>query len=111
MPTYDYACHRCGTFSLMRPMSQHNSDQACPTCGAPSARIITAVPSFGMMNGAARLAHATNERSAHAPQSSATLERKRHGPGCSCCRPNSGKAAQAGGKKSFPSARPWMISH
>jgi putative FmdB family regulatory protein len=37
-----------------------------------------------------------------------------HGPGCSCCsggarRSRTAKAAD--GKKSFPSARPWMISH
>ena len=58
-------------------------------------------------------AHATNERSAHAPK---TLDQYKasHGAGCGCC--SSKKPARLmtqtrSGAKSFPTARPWMISH
>jgi hypothetical protein len=62
------------------------------------------------MDGATRNAHATNERSAHAPKSSKSLG---HGSGCSCCSGKKPSKAiyRADGGKTFPSARPWMISH
>jgi putative FmdB family regulatory protein len=111
MPTYDYGCRSCGTFSRIRPMSQRNTDQACPNCVMPSPRVIVAVPGFSTMKSSTRLAHATNERSAHAPQSSTARAYETHSPGCGCCRVGSTKTAQAGGKKGFPTERPWMISH
>jgi hypothetical protein len=55
------------------------------------------------MEAGLKAAHATNERSRHAP-------RRSHGPGCGCCAPKKAAAAPAAAK-GFPAARPWMISH
>jgi hypothetical protein len=59
-----------------------------------------------------RLAHATNERSAHAPATLSRMEAS-HGAGCGCCSGQSLRAGKRGksGAKSFPGSRPWMISH
>jgi hypothetical protein len=38
----------------------------------------------------------------------------RHGAGCGCCAPKkTGRTVKRGknGAKSFPSSRPWMLSH
>lgn len=109
MPFYDYECRACGPFTEMRPMAEAAEPQPCPVCGGLAARAILRVPNFATMDGAARIAHATNERSAHAPKRSGG-----HGPGCSCC---GGKAKPSrtlrrpDGAKSFPASRPWQISH
>jgi len=65
-----------------------------------------------------RQAHATNERSQHAPQTSRNsgegYARLRHPSGCGCCSPGSKRSATVtapNGAKAFPSKRPWMISH
>jgi hypothetical protein len=75
-------------------------------------RVILTAPHFACMPADRRKAHATNERSSNAPK---TLNEYKasHGPGCGCC---SGKASRLvtktrSGAKSFPTARPWMISH
>jgi hypothetical protein len=74
--------------------------------------VLLTAPRMSLMASDIRTAHATNEKSAHAPKSS-----KAHGAGCSCC---SGKSVGGSkrlvkqgrdGSKSFPTARPWMISH
>jgi hypothetical protein len=59
-----------------------------------------------------RQAHAVNERSTHAPQRLADIKAK-HGPGCGCCGSLASRRVKRGknGSKSFPSSRPWMISH
>jgi len=55
-------------------------------------------------------AHGINERAADSPK-----RLSQHGPGCACCSGKSGKGRSTlrlpDGSKSFPSARPWMISH
>jgi putative FmdB family regulatory protein len=100
MPTYEYACRRCGHFEAVRPMAEYDLPEACPDCGQASPRTLT-LPSFASMDAGQRIARSVNERSANAPRSSAA-----HRPGCSCCRP-----AKPGAAKGFPGARPWMISH
>jgi hypothetical protein len=60
-----------------------------------------------------RLAHATNEKSASEPSTLSGLKRV-HGNGCSCCsgrslRPK--KSSDRPAAKSFPTRRPWMLSH
>jgi putative FmdB family regulatory protein len=115
MPVYDYLCERCGPFSDMRPMADCDRPNACPRCGRAAPRAFLTAPYLAAMPAGRRLAHATNERSAHAP---ATLSRMKasHGAGCGCC---SGQSLHAGtrgksgesGAKSFPGSRPWMISH
>ena len=55
---------------------------------------------------------AINERSAHAPKTLAEYKAS-HGPGCGCCstKPSRLVRKTKSGAKSFPTARPWMISH
>ncbi|MEZ5729036.1 MAG: zinc ribbon domain-containing protein [Burkholderiaceae bacterium] len=112
MPTYDYRCERCGPFSTLRTIARRNDPCVCPSCGAPSARELLAAPMTALMSADARVAHATNERSAHAPYASGS-GRYRHLPGCSCCSPGKrrGTLVSPGGAKSFPGSRPWQISH
>jgi putative FmdB family regulatory protein len=109
MPTYDYDCPVCGPFTAPRPMAEFELPHDCPSCGAQAPRVVLTAPSLAGMNQARRLAAATNERSSHEPRRS-----KSHAPGCGCCSGGKlapGKAKQAPAIKSFPSARPWMISH
>jgi hypothetical protein len=71
-------------------------------------------PTLATMDGATRSAHATNERAANAPMTSAEYAaRHKHGPGCGCCsgKPSKSTVRAADGSKAFPTKRPWMISH
>jgi len=100
MPVYEYLCDDCGPFTDLRPMAECDAPQDCPHCDSTSPRVILTAPNFFCMSSDKRKAHATNERS--------------HGPGCGCC--SSGKPSRLvkktrAGSKSFPTARPWMISH
>jgi len=112
MPTYEYECEDCGAFTQMRPMSQCDLPSECPQCGAMAPRAFLTAPYFAGMSAERRLAFATNERSAHAPRTLASLGGK-HGAGCACCSPTSSRKVKRGrnGAKSFPSTRPWMLSH
>jgi putative FmdB family regulatory protein len=112
MPVYDYLCGRCGPFTETRPMAEYDAAQDCPHCGEAAPRALLTAPHFAAISTERRLAHATNERSAHAP--STLLQMKSaHGAGCACCSGKSMRRTKRGknGAKSFPSARPWMISH
>lgn len=100
MPTYAYDCAECGGFDALRPLAEYDLPAACPGCGQACARALT-LPHVAGMDGAQRVAAATNERSAHAPRST-----RMHGGGCACCTPK-----RPGAAKGFPAARPWMISH
>jgi putative FmdB family regulatory protein len=112
MPVYDYLCHDCGSFTDMRPMAECDEPGDCPKCASASPRAILHAPNFLCMPAEQRKAHATNERSVHAPK---TLKEYKasHGPGCGCCsgKPSRLVAKTKSGAKSFPTARPWMISH
>jgi putative FmdB family regulatory protein len=110
MPVYDYLCAECGPFSELKPMSAWNDPCNCPVCDRASERAILHSPFIAGMDAAKRAAIGINERSAHEPQSS--RDRSAHRAGCACCRPLSGRTVKSpSGAKSFPSARPWMISH
>lgn len=113
MPTYEYACDSCGDFATLRPLALRNEPCACPDCGQDSPRVMLSAPRLGVMASATRAAHATNERAAHAPQSSKDYVRLKHPAGCGCCSTSkpSKTMTSAAGSKTFPSARPWMISH
>jgi putative FmdB family regulatory protein len=112
MPVYDYLCSDCGPFTDLRPMSECDAPLQCPGCSVLAPRAFLTAPYFSCMSTERRLAHATNERSAHAPQRLADMKAK-HGAGCSCCGGLSSRKVKRGkgGAKSFPSSRPWMISH
>ncbi len=104
MPSYDYLCAACGPFTAVRPMVAYAEPQDCPECGQSCGRAMLTGPGISSMSPGQRTAHATNERSAHAPRLSSAGP---HRAGCQCC---SAKKAPAAAK-SFPSQRPWMISH
>jgi putative FmdB family regulatory protein len=112
MPVYDYQCARCGPFTEMRPMSDCDRAQPCPRCARRSPRAFLTAPYCADMSAERRRAHATNERSASAPRTRSELKNA-HGAGCGCCtqkRLGTAKPAPDGGK-SFPTRRPWMLSH
>ncbi len=110
MPVYEYLCAEHGAFEAIRPMADYKSPCPCPDCGAQAPRVMLTVPRLAALDTATRRAHETNERSAHEPKST-----RSHGPGCGCC--SGAKTAKSktlhrpDGSKSFPSKRPWMISH
>ncbi|BAT59583.1 zinc ribbon domain protein [Variibacter gotjawalensis] len=113
MPVYEYLCDSCGPFTDMRPMAESDLPNDCPDCGITAPRVILTAPNFSGLSAERRAAYATNEKSQHAPQSSAEYKAQ-HGANCSCCA--SGKKSRMtyktkSGAKSFPTARPWMISH
>jgi putative FmdB family regulatory protein len=117
MPVYDYLCGRCGPFSETRPMAECDLPGECPHCGNEAPRAFLTAPYYAAMSAERRLAFATNERSASAPQVLSTLKGA-HGSGCGCCsgkslryNKRSAKGVVDGAAKSFPSRRPWMISH
>ena len=109
MPLYEYWCEEHGVFEAIRPMSEFSRPAECPDCGHPSARLMLTPPRRGSTDRARMAAHETNERAADSPKRLA-----QHGPGCSCCgggKPSRKTLHRPDGSKSFPSARPWMISH
>ena len=95
----------------MRPMAECDAPHDCPDCAAAAARDPDrAAPRLHASRRAQ--AHATNERSAHAPTVGGM--QGAHGAGCGCCSTASRRGATqtgANGAKAFPTARPWMISH
>lgn len=108
MPVYDYLCDGCGPFTALRPMSEFQTPQPCEGCGNLARRAMLTAPGLAGMDAGQRRAHATNERSANAP-----TKAKRHPASCGCCtsRGSKPRVAEAVAAKSFPAARPWMISH
>lgn len=110
MPTYEYLCISCGPFEAGRRMAEAHLPNACPDCGEAAPRAILSPVNYAGMDPHRRTAMATNERSRHEPK----VASQTHGKGCACCTPKASGAARADGTKavkSFPAARPWMISH
>jgi putative FmdB family regulatory protein len=115
MPVYDYLCDDCGAFTEMRPMAECELPSDCPDCGSSARRAYLTAPNYSSLSRETRLVHTTNERSAHAPKTLSSMKAE-HGAGCSCCSGTSkkpGRLVRRGknGSKTFPTARPWMISH
>jgi putative FmdB family regulatory protein len=112
MPVYEYLCEDCGPFTQIRAMAEYELPSDCPDCGASAPRVILTAPHCSTMAPELRRAHATNERSAHAPRTLSSSKGS-HAAGCSCCTGKSSRMTLRGknGSKSFPSSRPWMISH
>ena len=113
MPLYEYLCNGCGPFADTRPMAECDDPQGCPDCGTLSPRALLTAPRLSCLSTTTRAAFGINERSASAPRTLAEYKAS-HRPGCGCCSPR--KKARAvtktrTGGKTFPSARPWMISH
>jgi putative FmdB family regulatory protein len=112
VPVYEYLCDECGPFTEMRPMAEFAAPCECPLCAAEAPRVLLTAPNFACMPANARKGREINERSANAPL---TLDqyKAKHGPGCGCCsgKPSRKVAMTKSGAKSFPTSRPWMISH
>ncbi|MEN3792404.1 zinc ribbon domain-containing protein [Fulvimarina sp. MAC3] len=112
MPFYDYRCENCGPFTTIRSMAVSAEPCGCPECGTASARVFLSMPAIAGMDPALRKANATNEASRHEPKRASQLG---HGPGCSCCGSSTKQSRKTlkrpDGSKSFPTARPWQISH
>ncbi len=109
MPIYEYWCEDHGVFTEMRPMAASATACACPQCGRAAPRVMVTPPRLGGMPDSRRRAHETNERAADSPKRLSS-----HGPSCLCCKgglPTRKTLKTADGAKSFPTARPWMISH
>ena len=110
MPVYEYRCAGCGPFEAIDSMSRCAEPNACPACGVLAPRVMLTAPNVSFVSSAMRIGHATNERSADAPKRTST-----HGPGCGCCKGGQKKQSttlhRPDGSKSFPTKRPWMISH
>ena len=84
MPVYEYRCDACGPFTQMRPMAEYEQPTPCPACGAAAPRVILTAPHCSTLSTQSRLAHATNERSAHAPRTLSSMKGT-HAAGCTCC--------------------------
>jgi putative FmdB family regulatory protein len=110
MPVYEYLCDTCGPFIRMRPMSEYDLPFDCPRCRASAPRVLLTAPQCLGMSVQRRHAHAANERSAHAPGVRSALNAP-HGAGCGCCATSNSKLRPKSAAKSFPSRRPWMLSH
>jgi putative FmdB family regulatory protein len=67
MPTYSYACDRCGGFDLLRPMAEADARTSCPGCGTPARRLVTA-PALRALDPGLRSALDRQHRSADAPE-------------------------------------------
>jgi putative FmdB family regulatory protein len=82
MPTYDYRCEGCGGFSARQPLALFDRPVPCPTCGALSARALSAPAAWAVPRRG-------NASAAASPgtQGAEGYRRLRHGGGCACCPP------------------------
>jgi len=72
MPSYDYACERCGPFVARQALALFDRPAPCPVCAAESARTLS-VPA--LMGG-------RRDRSGAGDPG---YRRLRHGSACGCC--------------------------
>ena len=113
MPVYEYLCDECGPFTDMRPMAECDAPQDCPRCESESPRVILTAPNFFVH----ALGQAQGPRHQRAQRATrrrpSTNTRRRMDRAAAAARPNPrGIVKQTrSGAKSFPTARPWMISH
>ena len=116
MPLYDYKCKDHGLFHELATFDDSAKPAPCPSCNAMSARVILLSSTVLGMAPERRNAFETNERASHEPAHS-TKERRafdhQHAKGCGCTekKPSRFMIYTPDGGKTFPTARPWMISH
>ncbi|SNR83569.1 FmdB family zinc ribbon protein [Puniceibacterium sediminis] len=110
MPFYDYWCDDCGPFTAYASLKDYAEPCGCPDCASVAPRVLINAPRLAGMSSERRKAFETNEQSADSPKRTST-----HGPGCGCCsggsKVGSKTLVRPDGSKSFPTKRPWMISH
>jgi len=112
MPIYEFQCALCGPFGELKPMSEYDQPCPCPDCGTLAPRVLLTAPYLSGMSSRQMNTFAINERSSHEPELSSQTGKK-HWAGCTCCSGKRASRLRVGrdGSKSFPSNRPWMISH
>ena len=111
MPLYDYCCADCGPFRAFRPMRESSLPSACPVCGSPAQKMITA-PFLADMNPYDRIAWQRNEKSAHEPQVMSRAQLERSGrPRSHVHHAHSHGSHGNSGDTWVRSNRPWMIGH
>jgi putative FmdB family regulatory protein len=75
MPTYEYACATCGSFTAVRPLVEFRDPQPCPQCAAPAPRVTLTMPAFkGMFSGGGP-----------SGELGRSLQGCAHTGGCRCC--------------------------
>lgn len=47
MPTYSHKCDKCGIFDVFARMSEHQTTEKCPTCGADGPQVYVVAPLAG----------------------------------------------------------------
>ena len=50
MPIYEYECLNHGRFEMVRSYEDRDANKSCPTCGAPSRRVMS-VPAKSVVPG------------------------------------------------------------
>ena len=107
MPVYDYLCGRCGAVHRHAADGGMRAPNACPGCGRAAPRAFLTAPYFSAMSAERRMAHATNERSAHAPSALAQMK-ARTAPAAHAAAGSPSRKTKRGknGAKSFPAAGP-----
>ena len=95
MPVYAYLCAECGPFTAMRPMAECEMPSECPACAGTASRVLLTAPHCSTLSTERRVAHATNERSVHAPK---TLSQAKgaHAAGCAYCSQRSSRLMARG---------------
>lgn len=68
MAIYDFLCERHGAFEAHLPIGQAPAAQACPDCGAPARRIVSAPMVIGSRRSGWSAAIERAERSRHEPE-------------------------------------------
>ncbi|MBU2746236.1 FmdB family zinc ribbon protein [Acidithiobacillus caldus] len=113
MPSYEFECRHCGSFAVFRSMEKRNAHCSCPKCGREAFRILASAPALSILTTASRKAHAMNEQASHEPKTTDEYRASKHPVGCACCSSSRSRATKImpDGSKTFPSRRPWMISH
>ena len=81
MPIYDYSCLQCGSFTVMRPMTEFRDTGDCPTCGAAAQRTILRAPAVTGGDSTERIGPSSNERDAGGQRATKLA----HPAGCGCC--------------------------
>ncbi|MGJ7533816.1 MULTISPECIES: FmdB family zinc ribbon protein [unclassified Variovorax] len=79
VPTYDYACPRCGPFVERRPMALFDRPAPCPACGSESGRVLSMPASLGTRRSAEEPRHAA------AQSDGSNYRRLQAGGVCACC--------------------------
>jgi putative FmdB family regulatory protein len=100
MPIYEYDCKRHGNFEVIRSLDQRGASEACPECGKPAPRVLSAIRQHQLARSEV-IARDRNQRSQHEPRRVGAREP----PPSSDREPTRPKLRRAHG------SRPWAVEH